>query len=71
MGVTPDISNLSIAIRRPCALVSGSFSVPLSSSLLVELGYVSCVQKERHENITFFTKKNTVHVRPELPHDCI
>ena len=60
-----DVSNLSI--RRLCAcwfldpslcsvyaLVSGSFSVPLSSSLLVELGYVSRVQKERHENITFY-----------------
>ena len=34
---------------------------------LVELGYVSRVQKERHENITFFTSKTTVHVRPELP----
>ena len=40
----------------------------LSSSLLVELGYVSRVQKERNENINFFLlKKPTVHVRPELP----
>ena len=51
--ITPEVSNLSI--HHPCVLVSGSFSVPLSSSLLMELGYVSRVQKERHENITFFT----------------
>ena len=31
-----------------------------------ELGYVSRVQKERHEDITFFLHKNTVLVRPEL-----
>ena len=42
----------------PCALVSGSFSVALSSSVLVELGYASRVQKERHEDITFFYLKN-------------
>ena len=32
--------------------------MPLSLSLLVELGYVSRVQKERHEDITFFLLKN-------------
>ena len=65
MGVTPDVSNLSI--RRPCALVSGSFSVPLS--LLVELGCL--VYKKKGTKIEPFLLKTTVNVRPELPHDCI
>ena len=30
----------------------------LSSSVLMELGYVSHVQNKRHKNITFFNLKN-------------
>ena len=50
---------ISTGENCPCALFSGSFSVPLSSSVLVELGYASSVQKERHEfeDITLFNVK--------------
>ena len=51
-----------IYLRRPCALVSGSFSVPLSSSLLVELGYVSRVytkRKARKYNLFFYLKNHS------------
>ena len=41
--------------------------MPLSSSVLVELGYAR-VQKERHEdNYNLFNVKNIVHARPEFP----
>ena len=41
--------------------------MPLSLSVLVDLGYALRVQKERHEAIIFFNLKTTVHARPEFP----
>ena len=67
--VLSSIEILSFALNTSencrCALVSGSFSVALSSSALIELGYVSRVQKERNE--IFKHKKLTEYARPELP----